>query len=863
MMKRWSNAVPGKWQYMARVAIATYLALVGLNYGLGGNLSNSIPSKQVSATHLNQLFHPTVRDPNGNSELLLRESREVLPAIIQQDDDDLEPVLDETLPCGELPPMGTITVRHPKYEKNMFKPVGGHGPSLMVSYDSDREFAVPLSGMSFDQDSDIYIFLVGEGMDTKKATVMFKLNDDAPKLSTTGSPYDFMGLDVHSRVMHGRFKDARPLRTARLGTPRCHKLVVTVIQANHTSTKYTASFRIKARAPEVWLISTIGITDVDLVHQFVQHYRDIGVAADHFLITIQAENADDPIIADIKKILHKLYITVINLWIGPFTTFEKFEVQESFGRRYVLQQDWVMHPDVDEHQRIPDSSLSHFVNQMDQRGYTVVFGTMRDRVAFDGSLLDVDAEKPLHLQFPLVCDITKTVVQGAVTKVVLHRGFLMAEEGGYHTLFNWKNTYGRHFRKVRMPPKLLSVDHYKWTSAVTPKLRHREKVFKAQGVRWWVQSARLRKFVESSNNKLDVSNEDLNCRSPTDNQEDDDEKGLGIETFHPMKTSKRDMFTVILMSYSKARYQNQLLSVTYFANLPIVYEVIFVWNSMSDGIEPPDMPKSTLRPIRLVIAPENSLNNRWNHTLYPKTDGILMMDDDIMLPLPTLGSLFARWLYTPDQIVGVVGRNFVDDNYVYPKHCCKKYDEYEKKCLGDTISDADAAECNRKRRSQEWESMDSFCDNARFVLPKGMFFHRKFMRLYTHWKRKQLRTYVDEQGAHCDDVAFNYVVQNATGLPGIVLDDEVIDLPEHDSGLYDGSSETSKTVRLTERTECVQWIREYFGGLELKPFRLESMNFEMRSEDHRRKKISFVDRKYSKLYKQLGQCIAANGMKPR
>ena len=42
------------------------------------------------------------------------------------------------------------------------------------------------------------------------------------------------------------------------------------------------------------------------------------------------------------------------------------------------------------------------------------------------------------------------------------------------------------------------------------------------------------------------------------------------------------------------------------------------------------------------------------------------------------------------------------------------------------------------------------------------------------------------QEAHCDDVAFNFVVANATGLSGIVLDETMTELVGSSSGLFNG-----------------------------------------------------------------------------
>ena len=644
------------------------------------------------------------------------------------------------------------------------------------------------------------MFLKGAGL--ADAKVLFKLNNDTAKLSQTGVPYDFMGLAAESQ--YGA-SPAVPLRTVRLGVPRCHNLVATVVLANGRSTTVHSKFRVTIRPVRIWLVATIGVQDLDLFEHFLVHYQRVGIHPNHFAITIHSPTADDPRIVQATQLLLRRHvflqsgergIVTRNLWIGKFNTFDKFEIQESLVRRLALQQDWVIHPDVDEHQRYPHGDINAFVRQLDERDLTAVFGLMKDRVTVDGSLAEVQRGTSLESQFPLVCDVTKAIVDGAVTKVVLHRGFLMAEEGGYHTLFQWKSSYGRNHDRVHLPLFKLAVSHFKWTSAVGPKLAERERVFKAQGIRWWVQSARLRAFVQESGNRLDIHSDKLSCRTARDDSERYDEKtDLSIQTFIPMAISMPEQFTVILMAYSPKRNANQLRLLTHFSKIPTVHEIVFVWNSQTDN--PPDIEQigRTLRPIRVVRPPVNSLNNRWNHSLYPKTDGVLMLDDDIFLPIQTVRSLHARWLYDSTRLIGLVGRNFADSGYIYPKTCCDRYEHHAAECDKPKGLRGRNVNCSSARSapndgngatggegSDEWGSMDVFCDTFRFVLPKGMFFHRKYMRLYTSWKRKKMRQYVDDQDAHCDDIAFNLVVQSATGKAGVILEDDFEELPESSAG---------------------------------------------------------------------------------
>lgn len=658
-------------------------------------------------------------------------SSKICPASSESELDAVEAVANsshDTEQCGTLPPLGTRTIQHPH---RIDGDDNDEGPmKLMVSYDDDRVFAVPLDGMTFDLNSKVYIFLHGDNLTDAK--VLFKLDQNTIKMSQTGSPFDFMGQ--YDGNLFGLTK-AVPLYTARLGRPRCHTLAVTVVTAVGTSERLSAQFRVVMRKPKVWLIATIGVQDLEHVSHFITHYLSIGIAPQQILITVHAPVDSDTRIQTVTHMLKFHNIQAIYVWYGPFNTYDKFEIQESLARRLVLQQDWVLHPDVDEHQIYPFGDIKTFVDRLDERDLTAVFGIMQDRVTSDGSLAEVKRGIPMEAQFPLVCDVTKSIVGGAVTKLVLHRGFLMAEEGGYHTLFQWKGSFGRNFKRVRRPPFNLAVSHFKWTSGVAPKLAQREATFKKQGIRWWVQSARLRKFIEAHGNKLNVSDSDLRCRPGSDDRAFYNEQtSLSVQAFVPSEINIDDRFTVVLTGHSSLRHSNQVRLLRHFAKMASAHEVIFVWNSQSEP--PPAIPEGTLRPIRLVKFDTNSLNNRWNHTLYPRTDAVLMVDDDTFIPLHTIRSLHARWLYEPSRLVGLVGRNFADGEYVYPKACCTTYDTHVKECskpaqtqkigvrtrrIGVKCGESTRSmrrEVDEDEENDEFESLDTFCDTFRFVLPK-------------------------------------------------------------------------------------------------------------------------------------------------
>lgn len=113
-----------------------------------------------------------------------------------------------------------------------------------------------------------------------------------------------------------------------------------------------AMFETINRPQKVWLIATVSVDDAPLLGFFLDNYLDAGVPPENFVVIVHAHTTDEAAAVNSSiAVLRRNHIKHIHVWEGAFNTFDKFELQESFGRRFVLQQDWVMHPDVDEHHK--------------------------------------------------------------------------------------------------------------------------------------------------------------------------------------------------------------------------------------------------------------------------------------------------------------------------------------------------------------------------------------------------------------------------------------------------------------------------------------------------------------------------------
>jgi hypothetical protein len=131
------------------------------------------------------------------------------------------------------------------------------------------------------------------------------------------------------------------------------------------------------------------------------------------------------------------------------------------GRMYQLQttycgaDDWICVADLDEFHEYPVPLKS----LLDDR-YTVVAGTMVDRISMDGTLRPLNGSS-LFKDFPIQCNLTKALSGGEIRKVALVRGH-RAPLCCYHWV------------QDEVPnPAHVKVHHFKWTSGLYERLRDR------------------------------------------------------------------------------------------------------------------------------------------------------------------------------------------------------------------------------------------------------------------------------------------------------------------------------------------------------------------------------------------------------
>lgn len=188
--------------------------------------------------------------------------------------------------------------------------------------------------------------------------------------------------------------------------------------------------------------------------------------------------------------------------------------------------------------------------------------------------------------------------------------------------------------------------------------------------------------------------------------------------------------TVVIQSYNADGYR-PLWLISSLKNYVspefkhLVDRVILVWNN--PVVPAPHVPEG----VTALSMKQNSLNNRWVKTLpYINTEAVLNLDDDMFVDLNGVECMLRTWLAQPgqDRMVGPFAR-FTNNGKMY--------------------------------------SMSEIFEGGRYevILPRTVVLHRRYIENYASVMPEQIRQYVDDQEAHCDDIALTMATTNMTGKP--------------------------------------------------------------------------------------------------
>ncbi|XP_034951756.1 exostosin-2 [Chelonus insularis] len=246
--------------------------------------------------------------------------------------------------------------------------------------------------------------------------------------------------------------------------------------------------------------------------------------------------------------------------------------------------------------------------------------------------------------------------------------------------------------------------------------------------------------------------------------------------FLPVTAPKTHGFTAVVLTYDRVELLFSL--VNKLTQVPSLSKILVIWNNVKK--DPPASlrwPKIN-KPIQVIRTKENKLSNRFYPYDEIETEGVLSIDDDIiMLTADELEFAYEVWREFPDRIVGFPSRTHTWDNETN----CWKYES-------------------------EWTNRISM------VLTGAAFHHKFWNYLYTTAMPGDIKMWVD-QHMNCEDIAMNFLVANVTGKAPIkVTPKKKFRCPE----CTNTEMLSADLAHMAERTQCINRFTNIYKTMPLK-----------------------------------------------
>ncbi|BBN04566.1 hypothetical protein Mp_3g05750 [Marchantia polymorpha subsp. ruderalis] len=255
--------------------------------------------------------------------------------------------------------------------------------------------------------------------------------------------------------------------------------------------------------------------------------------------------------------------------------------------------------------------------------------------------------------------------------------------------------------------------------------------------------------------------------------------------------SPRHRYTVLINTWK--RYELLKKTVAHYSSCSNVDAVNVIWSEP----QPPtkelhskltEVTERNQVEVRFNINKVDELNNRFKPIAGIRTDAVFSVDDDLVIPCPTMDLAFSVWLSAPRSMVGFVPRMH------WPKQ-------------------SDAQKHGREEYTYGgWWSV-WWTGTYSMILTKASFLHKDYLDLYTNTMPSSILNFVKHE-RNCEDIAMSFLVANVTNASPLWVKGEV-----HEIGSTGISSLSGHTQH---RTDCMNYFVEIFGHMPLVSTRVKA-----------------------------------------
>lgn len=263
--------------------------------------------------------------------------------------------------------------------------------------------------------------------------------------------------------------------------------------------------------------------------------------------------------------------------------------------------------------------------------------------------------------------------------------------------------------------------------------------------------------------------------------------------FMPKNENDTPGLTLVMMSHSRKRLPDLKKILRSYRALPagLLEEIVLIWNNPEDvetAQEIAALNAGDGLTLRVIHSEVNSMNNRFAVWEAIRTEGVIVQDDDMWVELPELVQLISAWRANPDALVGP----FVER------------DHFEVSSTGSLVELSPT--CGVSLQDETLPNCTFWGDEYSMLLPHPWVVKTDYLRVYM--AGRPMTKLVDDM-INCDDIYFNAVVANATGVPPVAVDVAVHRFPrwKDDSSMWGSDSSWAQ-----HRTECLKAVNDFYRG---------------------------------------------------
>ena len=218
----------------------------------------------------------------------------------------------------------------------------------------------------------------------------------------------------------------------------------------------------------IYLTAVLGLDfDLKLLPHFIQHYLDLGIEPNNFLLILNCFKYPDNLQKAIDK-LQEFDIKAKDIWETEYESQEKWYRTNKLLNENVTRDDWVIHPDFDEFHVYP-KPLTEVIADFENHNITAVQGVLVDRVGSEGEIKDVEEDISIWEQYPLETSFSKLLLLAGI-KLMLYKGDLRANNGS-------GQIHERYRFIVKYPYGTRSLHEYPFVKYLVGDFDDKNKVF--------------------------------------------------------------------------------------------------------------------------------------------------------------------------------------------------------------------------------------------------------------------------------------------------------------------------------------------------------------------------------------------------